>query len=154
MREVCWAGVRMIPALVPPQGQLQELVHGPVPTDQIVRVADGDLVYGVSSVGDGGRIADKHLLSALGCRPSIRLEVAVTETGALLLCPGAAGTVIVTSNGHIRLPYRQRRRVCLFVGDRVLLLGRSSTARLLVYPPAAIGELLAAALPMLAAVSA
>ncbi|WP_433662351.1 hypothetical protein ACQPW1_09455 [Nocardia sp. CA-128927] len=124
----------MIPALVPPQGQLQELIHGPVPTDQIVRVADGDLVYGVSSVSDGGRIADKHVLTALGCRPSIRLEVAVTETGALLLHPGARGTVIVTSNGHIRLPYRQRRRACLFVGDRVLLLGRRSTARLLVYP--------------------
>ncbi|MBF6547019.1 hypothetical protein [Nocardia brasiliensis] len=62
--------------------------------------------------------------------------------------------MIVTSNGHIRLPYRQRRRVCLFVGDRVLLLGRRSTARLLIYPPAAIGELLAAGLPMLTAVTA
>ncbi|MFC9433746.1 hypothetical protein [Nocardia sp. NPDC057030] len=42
--------------------------------------------------------------------------------------------MIVTGNGHIRLPYRRRRRVSLFVEDRVLLLGRSSTARLLVYP--------------------
>ncbi|WP_148311102.1 hypothetical protein [Nocardia brasiliensis] len=136
--------------MVPPQGQLQELINGPVPTDRIVRVADGDLVVGVSSVGDGGRIADKHLLSTLGYRPSVRLEVAVTETGALLLCPGVRGTVIVTGNGHIRLPYRQRRRVSLFLGDRALLIGRRSTARLLVYPPAAIGELVTAALPMLA----
>ncbi|WP_433664765.1 hypothetical protein ACQPW1_23010 [Nocardia sp. CA-128927] len=128
------------------------MIHGPVPTDQIVRVADGDLVYGVSSVSDGGRIADKHLLSALGCRPSIRLEVATTDSGALLIQPDDNGTMVVTSDGYIRIPYRKRRRVCLFVGDRVLLLGRRSTGRLLVYPPAAMGELFETSLPLLVAV--
>ncbi len=143
----------MIPLLVPPQGQLHELVHGPVPTDQIVRVADGDLVFGVSSLSDGGRIADKRVLTALGCRPSVRLEVTTTETGAVLVRPSHDGTVVVTGDGYLRIPYRQRRKVCLFIGDRVLLLARCSTQRLLVYPPAALGELLAAGLPLLAAVT-
>ncbi|MFF3227232.1 hypothetical protein ACFYV7_30855 [Nocardia suismassiliense] len=122
----------MIPALVPPQGPLQQLIHGEVPTDQIVRVADGDLVYGVSSVGDGGRIADKHILSALGCRPAVRLEVAITDSGALLLRPCEHGTVLVTSSGHIRIPYRRRRAVCLFCRHEVFpeLRGFSGCERL------------------------
>lgn len=50
----------MIPALIPPQAPLDQLVHGSAPAAPAHRVADGDVVYGVCTVGEAGRILDRH----------------------------------------------------------------------------------------------
>jgi N-acetyltransferase len=83
----------MIPQLAFPQAPLGELIHGPASADRIVRVADSDLVYGVSAVGDGGRIADKHLLAALRWRPGIRVNVTATDGGTLMIAPMPANRI-------------------------------------------------------------
>ena len=50
----------MIPPLIIPQAPLEELIHGPLPTPrQPVRIADGDIVYDVSTVGEAGRVPDR-----------------------------------------------------------------------------------------------
>ncbi|MCX4095769.1 hypothetical protein [Nocardia sp. alder85J] len=51
------------------------------------------------------------------------------------------GPVTVRASGCFAVPYRIRRRVNLFAGDRVLLLGRVTRDRLAVHPPAAIDTL-------------
>ncbi|MEV2221759.1 hypothetical protein AB0E01_18020 [Nocardia vinacea] len=56
----------MIAPVIPPQSPLQELIHGALPTTPTVRPADGDVVYGICTVGDGGRILDKLGFAALG----------------------------------------------------------------------------------------
>jgi hypothetical protein len=56
----------VIAPVIPPQSPLQELVHGPLVTNRVVRPADGAVVYGLCCVGDGGRILDKFTFTSLG----------------------------------------------------------------------------------------
>lgn len=62
----------MISPVTPPQSPLQELIHGPLPTARTVRPANGDVVYGICSLGDGGRVLDKFGFATLDCRPGTR----------------------------------------------------------------------------------
>lgn len=142
----------MIPLLAFPKAPLEELIHGPVTADPVVRAPDADLIYGVSVVGDGGRIADKRLLAALRWRPGVRLDVAVAVGGTVTVTPRSDGQAIVTREGYFRIPYRQRRVACLFVGDQVLLLGHRGTGRLVVHPRATLDELCAASVNLAGAV--
>ncbi|WP_083864698.1 hypothetical protein [Nocardia brevicatena] len=138
----------MIPALIPPQAPLDQLVHGPAPIPPAHHVADGDVVYGVCTVGEAGRILDRHVFTTLGWHPGTRLDIDPTDD-ALLVGRLPSGPIRITADGFFRVPFRQRRRVHLFVGDRVLLIGRRSSGRLLLYPPAALNNLLGARLALL-----
>jgi hypothetical protein len=142
----------MIAPVIPPQSPLQELVHGPLVTNRAVRPADGDLVYGLCSVGDGGRILDKITFTALDWRPGMRLELICLEaTGVLLARPVSEGGIAMTEGGYFRVPYRLRRRVSLSIGQRTLLIGHRTRRALLIHPPAALEELCAASLRLLKA---
>ena len=74
----------MIPALIPPQAPLDQLVHGSAPVAPAHRVADGDVVYGICTVGEAGRILDHHLFAALGWAPGTRLHIDVTDDALLV----------------------------------------------------------------------
>lgn len=141
----------MIAPVIPPQSPLQELVHGPLVTNRVVRPADDDLVYGLCSVGDGGRILDKITFTALDWRPGMRLELTCPDARVLLARPVPAGGVAMTEGGYFRVPYRLRRRVGLLIGQRTLLIGHRSRRVLLIHPPAALEELRAASLRLLEA---
>jgi hypothetical protein len=139
----------MIPPLIPPQAPLDELIHGPLPgPPQPHLIADGDILYGVSTLGEAGRVLDRYVLKALDWLPGTRLQIQPMDD-VLLVGPVPDGPVRVTTDGYFRIPFRQRRRVGLFIGDRVLLTGRRSRGRLLVHPPSTLGELLAARLILL-----
>ncbi|WP_433755780.1 hypothetical protein [Nocardia sp. CA-135398] len=75
-----------------------------------------------------------------------------SEDHGLTVAPKANGQAIVTREGYFRIPYRQRRVVCLFVGDQVLLLGHRGTSRLVVHPRATLDELCAASVNLAGAV--
>ncbi|MGK8489645.1 hypothetical protein [Nocardia asiatica] len=141
----------MIAPVIPPQSPLQELVHGPLVTNRVVRTADDDLVCGLCSVGDGGRILDKITFTALDWRPGMRLELTCPDARVLLARPVLAGGVAMTQGGYFRVPYRLRRRVGLLIGQRTLLIGHRSRRALLIHPPAALEELCAASLRLLKA---
>ncbi|MFF0532789.1 hypothetical protein ACFYT3_31000 [Nocardia amikacinitolerans] len=141
----------MIAPVIPPQSSLQELVHGPLVTNRLVRPADDDLAYGICSVGDGGRILDKVIFAALDWRPGIRLDLSCLDAGVLLARPVPEGRIAMTEGGYFRVPYRLRRRVSLLIGQRVLLIGHRSRRVLLIHPPAALDELCAASLRLLKA---
>ncbi|WP_051174955.1 hypothetical protein [Nocardia exalbida] len=141
----------MIAPVIPPQSSLQELIYGPQVTNRAVRPADDDLVYGLCSVGDGGRILDKITFTALGWRPGMRLELTCLEAGVLLARPVPEGGIAMTEGGYFRVPYRLRRRVSLSIGQRALLIGHRTRRALLIHPPAALEELCAASLRLLKA---
>ncbi|MFX0581069.1 hypothetical protein [Nocardia nepalensis] len=139
----------MIPPLIPPQAPLEELIHGPLPTPEPpIRVPDADAVYGMSTVGDGGRVSDRHVLGSLGWIPGTRLE-AIAVDGVVVVRPIPGGAVRITSDGYLRIPYRVRRQLCLFVGDRVLLIGHRRHRQLVLHPPAALDERLRASLALM-----
>ncbi|MEV4233574.1 hypothetical protein AB0J47_00140 [Nocardia sp. NPDC049737] len=142
----------MIAPVIPPQSPLQELIHGPLPTTPTVRPADGDVVYGICTVGDGGRVLDKLGFAALGWRPGTRLELTRLDAGVLLARPALDGQTTIAAGGYFRIPYRLRRQMSLFVGDRTLLIGHRTRNQLLIHPPAALDQLCAASLRLLEAV--
>jgi hypothetical protein len=88
-----------------------------------------------------GRIADHAVLRALGWTPGAPIDVR-TSSGLVILTAGTGDAGTVTRQGHLRLPAIVRHRVGLRPGNRVLLVGRPTESRLLVYPPAALDDLL------------
>ncbi|MEV0332411.1 hypothetical protein [Nocardia sp. NPDC050717] len=131
----------MIEPLIPPQTALQDRIHGPLPTCVIPGTADPNLAYGVAVIGDAGRVADRAVLSALSWSPGTRLTMSCTEGGLVLVHAASEGPARVTGAGFFRVPFRQRRRVRLLEGDRVLLVAHREQKRLLIYPPAALDTL-------------
>ncbi len=128
----------MIPPVVPPQSPLQELIHGPRLDRPTLPSADKDLLYGMSTVGDGGRVVDRFVMAGLGWTPGTRLDVTADAEGRLLVLEATDGAVTVTADGYFRVPYRQRRMLNLSIGDRVLLMGHRARKRLLVHTPASV----------------
>ncbi|MEU6585934.1 hypothetical protein [Nocardia sp. NPDC046763] len=132
----------MIPLLVPPQAPLQELLHGPMIAPPPPPLRPSDLAVGLSTVGHGGRIVDRQLFEGLGWAEGDRLSLR-TEGAVLVAEPTTdipPGAAMVVRAGFVRVPYRWRRRVNLFLGDRVLLLANSSRNRLAICTPTAIAE--------------
>ncbi|MCC3311447.1 MULTISPECIES: hypothetical protein [Nocardia] len=141
--------VRVIAPVIPPQTPLQQLIEGArFPHPSPVRVPSADVMYGMSTVGEAGRVLDRKVFAGLGWAPGTRLTVRCDDHGVLVASADPEGSVLVRE-GFVRIPYRQRRRVNLFVGDRVLLLGRQTRQRLAIAPPAAMEELFAAGLALL-----
>ncbi|MBP2192930.1 hypothetical protein [Nocardia goodfellowii] len=95
------AVVALIEPLIPPQAPLQELLHGPAPTPHAVRIADPDVVYGMSTIGDGGRILDKLLTAELGWNPGLRLRIEADEHDLLIVWPCAEGSTVLSPSLHI-----------------------------------------------------
>ncbi|WP_230329930.1 hypothetical protein [Nocardia aurantiaca] len=131
-----------MPMLVPPRTPLREPLHGPMTAPPSPPLRPSDLTYGLATAGDGGRIADRHVVAALarseGDRPSPRVDggIRVAELATAATLDGS----VVVRTGFVRPPYRWRRRPNQFPGDRVLLLANASRNRLAICTPAAIGE--------------
>lgn len=133
----------MIPALIPPATGFSTPIHDlpsypPVPA---AHTGNPDVVYGVCTVGEAGRISDRHLLRSLGWHPGASLNIR-PHKNLLIIHTASNEKVRITSDGYFRVPYRQRRTVCLFVGDRVLLLGHRQLSRLIIHPPGTLDDLL------------
>lgn len=139
----------MITPIVPPQAPLQELINGPIAYPVPVRGAKDDLVYGMSTVGEAGRILDRQIFRKLTWNPGTHLNIRCSDHGVLLVAPSKQGAAVVTPDEFFRVHYKLRRRVNLFIGDRVLLIGRISQRRLVVHPPAAMDDLFAESVRLL-----
>ncbi|MFI9537661.1 hypothetical protein ACIG56_31020 [Nocardia fusca] len=87
-------------------------------------------------------------MTALDRLPGTRLEMQPLDD-LLLVGKAADGPVQVTADRYFRIPFRQRRRVALLIGQRVLLAGRRSREQLLIHPPFTAGRALAAQLALL-----
>ncbi|MFI6166500.1 hypothetical protein ACIBCN_06905 [Nocardia sp. NPDC051052] len=129
----------LVPPAIPPLTPIDELIEtlrtAPPPVTQPI---DRDIVYGMCTVGDAGRIHDKHLLTAMDWPAGTRLDISCCPDGAVLVHPSEYGETHVSANHHFRVPYRQRRIADLNVGDKVLLVAHPTDQQLAIYPPPAL----------------
>ncbi|MEV6558202.1 hypothetical protein AB0M22_20980 [Nocardia sp. NPDC051756] len=130
----------LIPPAIPPLTPINELIESlrttppPVPAP-----IDRNIVYGMCTVGDAGRIHDKHLLATLHWTAGTRLDISCCPDGAVLVHPPSEyGETQVSANHHFRVPFRQRRIADLNVGDKVLLVAHPTDQQLAIYPPPAL----------------
>ncbi|MEU1997483.1 hypothetical protein ABZ511_23790 [Nocardia gamkensis] len=66
----------------------------------MVRPADGDVVYGLCTVGDGGRVLDKHTVTGLDWRPGSRLELTRLDAGVLPARKSPDGHTVIATGGY------------------------------------------------------
>jgi hypothetical protein len=111
-----------------------------LPEPPITRTTD--TVYGMSVLDRGGRIADRAAVAALGWTPGTRLRVHIAHTH-LTLRAAIDGSLAVKDHRFLWLPAATRHRLDLRPGDRVLLAAEPQRQTLVIYPPAALDELLA-----------
>jgi hypothetical protein len=115
-----------------------------LPEPPITRTAD--TVYGMSALDRGGRIADRAAIEALDWAPGTRLQLEAAHTH-LTLRATIDGELAVKDHRYLWLPAAPRHRLGLRPGDRVLLAAQPERQALVVYPPAALDELLTRARP-------
>lgn len=111
--------------------------RGDLLVPDLTRPRAGSAAYGLAILDCNGRIADNHLLRALGWDTSTRLDIR-EQGGLLLITATAQGVFALTRQGHLRLPATARRWCGLGAGDRVLLAAEPDQGRLVVHPPAAL----------------
>jgi hypothetical protein len=95
----------------------------------------------MSALDRGGRIADRTVMDALGWVPGTRLHLDATRTH-LTLRTAVDGPLTVKDHRYLWLPAAIRHLLNLRPGDRVLLSAQPKRQTLVVYPPAALDELL------------
>jgi hypothetical protein len=111
-----------------------------LPEPPITRTAD--TVYGMSALDRGGRIADRAAIDALGWTPGTRLHLDAHRT-YLTLSATIDGALAVKDHRYLWLPAAARHRLGLRPSDRVLLAAQPQRQTLVIYPLAALDELLA-----------
>ncbi|WP_300017736.1 AbrB/MazE/SpoVT family DNA-binding domain-containing protein [Pseudonocardia sp.] len=97
--------------------------------------------YGLATLDQYGRLADRTVLRALHWGPGHPLALTLVS-GSVLVVARDDATARVGNDGYLRLPVGVRRACRLMPGDRVLLVADPSAGRLLLHPPAALGALL------------
>jgi hypothetical protein len=95
----------------------------------------------MSALDRGGRIADRTVMVALGWVPGTGLDLDATRTH-LTLRTAVDGPLTVKDHRYLWLPAAARHLLNLRPGDRVLLSAQPERQTLVVYPPAALDELL------------
>lgn len=108
----------MIPPLIPPQAPLEQLIRGPLPKSAEPEPAPiDDILCGAWALGEAGRVLDRYVMTALNWTPGTHLQIQPLD-GILFVGPADDGPVQVTADGYFRIPFRQRRRVGLLIGER------------------------------------
>ena len=102
-----------------------------------IRSNRGQILQGVQS----GRITDLAVMRALAWTPYTRLGMR-EGSGAIVVEADDKGMFTVSPDGYLRLTAMVRRWCLLRPGDRVLLAADVEANILLVYPPAAVDDLI------------
>lgn len=117
------------------------LVRAPLPLPTLTPARTATTVYGLSTVDDRGRIADRVVMRVLGWSAGLHLDI--REAGGVLTAlTDPQGRFRVTGQGYLRVPASLRHRCGLAPGDRVLLAAEPEGSQLTLYPPAALDTLL------------
>ncbi|MDX2972167.1 hypothetical protein [Kribbella solani] len=141
-----------VAALVPPVRPAASLVpsvvvaspRGPLPLATLGMRRTSDLVYGLSSIDNRGRVVDSKVMRQLDWPPGLPLAFSHAD-GRLTVTPDTspgAGRLRVTTQGHLRIPAPLRHLCALVAGDRVLLAADTARSLVTVFPPATLDRLL------------
>jgi hypothetical protein len=101
------------------------------------------LVFDLSSVDVNGRLVARAGLRSLGWDAGCRLAIK-PSAGLLVVSADAAGRVTVKRSGVLIIPVGLRSLCGLTSGTRVLLAADPVAARLVVYPPGVLSDVLEA----------
>jgi hypothetical protein len=96
----------------------------------------------MSVLDRGGRMADRAAIEALAWTSGTKLHLDAARTHVTLRA-AIDGALVVKDHRYLWLPAAVRHRLDLRPGDRVLLAAQPERQTLIVYPPAALDELLA-----------
>ncbi|MEU0886089.1 AbrB/MazE/SpoVT family DNA-binding domain-containing protein [Lentzea sp. NPDC005914] len=104
------------------------------------------VLYGMGAVDDRGRVADRHLITALNWHAGTRLNMR-EHGGLLVVTADPHGVFKLTRQGYLRLPADARRAADLRAGDRVFLTADVDRQTVTVFPPIALDGLILPVLP-------
>jgi len=113
-----------------------------LPLPSLIPRRTAAIVYGLSTLDDRGRLADRTIMQALGWTAGLGLDITETR-GLLVIHSQEYGGFHVTGQGYLRVPAPLRHRCGLQTGDPVLLAADPRQGQLVVYPPAALDALIA-----------
>ncbi|WIM98626.1 hypothetical protein ACTOB_002230 [Actinoplanes oblitus] len=141
----------MVPRLTLPdrEGQRREPGRGPVqrrplPLPKVPQFPTRDVVFGLAALDRAGRITDKVIMGCLGWKPGLRLEFTIRE-GLIVVAADETGCRTLDERWQVRLPMRVRRACRMEGHQRVVLAALPDKQRLIVHPPAQLGQLTLAA---------
>jgi hypothetical protein len=103
---------------------------------------DTSMLYDIGQVDASGRVASRDIVAALRWQPRDRLELILTP-GAIVLRASSDGLFCVPQRPCIIIPARARRRHAIRPGDHVLLAAAPDYGTVIVYPLAALDEMIA-----------
>lgn len=141
----------VVPPVIPRSGQARRAGSGPsgrgrapLPMPSLdpafARVAD--IAYVVSAVDKSGRVADRHIVRAMGWAPGTRVSIR-ERGGTIVVAPAADGVHRVDDRGYLLLPAAVRRWCSLKAGDRLLLAADPAAGVLVGHCFAVLDQLLA-----------
>ncbi len=111
----------------------------PIPIPALPCPTAREAEYGLATLDQYGRLADRTVLRALHWGPGHPLALTLVS-GSVLVIAHDDGTARVGNDEYLRLPVGVRRACRLVPGDRVLLVADPPSGQLFLHPPAAFGS--------------
>jgi hypothetical protein len=115
----------------------------PLPMTGLHRLPrDNSLLYGIGRVDASGRVANRHIVQALGRRHGDKLEAAVASR-AIVLRASPEGLFSVPKRPCIVIPVTARRLCDIQAGDDVLLVGAPDFSVVIVHTLSVLDDMVA-----------
>jgi hypothetical protein len=121
----------------------REASRSPLSLPQLPEPSRRDVVFGMSSLDCGGRIAARTAMGSLRWSPGDRVRFSVRD-GLIVAMVDSLGQRELGQHGVLLLPVEVRRACLLEAGDRILLAALPTQQRLILHPPATLATLTAA----------
>jgi hypothetical protein len=123
----------VIPSLIPPgkaeaprwQAPTAPTRRPPLPLIQLAERRKGTAVYGLTTLGHNGRLADNKVFGALGWLTDVRLDIR-QSANLILVAADQLGLFRLNKLGRFHLPAAARNFCRLNTGDRLLHPARST----------------------------
>ncbi|MFI6074043.1 hypothetical protein ACIA5C_20980 [Actinoplanes sp. NPDC051343] len=137
----------VIPSLIPPgkaeaarwQAPAAPMRRPPLPLIKLTERRKGTAVYGLTTLGHNGRLADNKVFGALGWVADVRLDIR-QSANLILVAADEHGLFGLDKLGRFHLPAAARNFCRLHTGDRLLLAAYPDGGLLVVHAPAALDE--------------
>lgn len=115
----------------------------PLPLTSLHRLPrDTSMLYGIGRADTSGRVVNSDIVAALRWRPGDKLEMILSQ-GGIVLRASPDGLLRVPRRPCIVIPARARQRCTIRPGDQVLLAAAPEYGIVIVYPLAAVDEMIA-----------
>lgn len=127
---------------LPPAGPAPSQPPSPLPLTALHRLPrDASMLYDIGRVDSSGRVASNEIIGALHWHPGSTLEVILTPR-AIVIRAASDGPFSVPRRPCIPIPSHARRPHGIKPGDHVLVAAAPDYGLVIVYPLAALDEMI------------